>query len=59
MAEIVNLRLARKRKARAEAVSKADENRMKFGQKKVATDLRRAETKLENDKLDGHKLDDT
>lgn len=58
MAEVVNLRLARKRKARAEAASKADENRAKFGQKKVVTDLRRAETKLEKNKLDGHKRDD-
>lgn len=58
MAEIVNLKLARKRKAREESAAVADENRAKFGQTKQAKKLRDAEASLAGQKLDGHKRED-
>lgn len=58
MAEIVNLRLARKRKARADDDKKAEANRLKFGQTKAEREKRQAEDKLASRRLDGHKLDD-
>lgn len=45
MGEVVNLRLARKAKARAEAERKADENRAKFGQTKTVRKQTAAEKK--------------
>lgn len=58
MAEIVNLRLARKRKARADDDKKAEANRLKFGQTKAEREKRKAEDKLASRRFDGHKLDD-
>jgi hypothetical protein len=43
MAEIINLRSARKAKARADAEKQAAENRVKFGQKKTDKQARKAE----------------
>lgn len=43
MAEIINLRMARKAKARAETDKQAAENRVKFGQKKAEKNARKAE----------------
>lgn len=43
MGDVINLRLARKAKARVEAERKADENRVKFGQAKAARKLNAAE----------------
>jgi hypothetical protein len=43
MAEIINLRMARKAKARTEAEKQADENRVKFGRTKAEKRLRKAE----------------
>jgi len=58
MAEIINLRLARKARDRQKAAQKATENRAKFGRTKGEKTLeaRRAE-KLERD-LDGAKRED-
>lgn len=41
--KVVNLRLARKAKARSEAEKKAEENRAKFGQTKAEKTARKAE----------------
>lgn len=46
-AEIVNLRLARKRKARAEKADKAAENRVRHGLTKEKRNRSRAESELE------------
>ncbi|KAF0232284.1 MAG: hypothetical protein FD175_106 [Beijerinckiaceae bacterium] len=43
MAEIINLRMARKAKARSEAGKQAEENRAKFGQTKADKKARKAE----------------
>lgn len=57
MADILNLRLARKRKAREDAARKADENRILHGR----TGAERREAKLrahaEQRRLDGHRRD--
>jgi hypothetical protein len=58
MAEIVNLRLARKRKAEAEKQAEAAGNRAAFGRPKRERKLTEAERRRETKKLDGHKLDD-
>lgn len=58
MAEIVNLRLARKRKARAESDAVAAANRAKFGLTKAEREKRRLEEQLAAKQLDGHKLDE-
>lgn len=56
MADIVNLRMARKRKARAEEATKAEQNRVLHGRsgsdKRLETQRKARETAL----LDGHKL---
>ena len=57
MAEIINLRLARKAKARAEADKTAATNRVKHGQTKadkarVKAEADRAERDLESKKLE-------
>ena len=58
MAEIINLRNARKQKARAAKEVQAAQNRVLFGQTK-AEKLRQASEKALADKhIDGHKKDD-
>jgi hypothetical protein len=57
MAEIVNLRQARKQKARAEAAKAADENRAKFGRSKDEKSRIGAETASARNFLDGHRRD--
>jgi hypothetical protein len=52
MAEIINLRMARKAKARSEAEKQAAENRVVFGQKKGEKSARKAE-KVRADKAHG------
>jgi hypothetical protein len=54
MADILNLRLARKRKAREDAARKADENRIVHG--RTGTERREAKlrTETEQRRLDGH-----
>ena len=57
MAEIVNLRTARKDKARAEARVKGDENAVKFGRSKAQKAREAAEAARANADLDGKKRD--
>jgi hypothetical protein len=58
MAEIVNLRRARKQRARQDAEAQAEQNRITFGRSKAE----RTQTQAERDKaarqLDGHRLGD-
>jgi hypothetical protein len=58
MAEIVNLRQARKQKARAEKDTKAAENRAAFGRPKDERRLTDASEQLNLKRLDGHKRDE-
>ena len=58
MAEIVNLRQARKQKARAEKEARANENRIAFGRTKAEKNLSQAEQDLARSRLDSHKRDD-
>jgi Domain of unknown function (DUF4169) len=58
MAEIVNLRQARKQKARAEKDVKAAGNRVAFGRSKAERKLTEAEKALALDRLEGHKRDE-
>lgn len=55
-AEIVNLRQARKRKARADKDRKAEDNRIKFGRTKAEKSLTKATSDLANARLDAHQL---
>lgn len=55
MAEIVNLRTARKRKARAAAEQKADENRSLHGRSKAEKHVETARRTREAATLDGHR----
>jgi hypothetical protein len=57
MAEIINLRKARKAKARAEKEAAAAENREKFGQLKEERSLNEASKDLLARKLDAHRRD--
>lgn len=57
MAEIVNLRQARKQKARAEAEKTAAQNRISFGRTKAERKLTEAERDKAARHIDGHKLD--
>jgi hypothetical protein len=58
MAEIVNLRQARKQKARAEKAAKAGENRRAFGLTKAERNLTNATKNLTLRRLEGHKRDE-
>jgi hypothetical protein len=58
MAEIINLRKARKAKARAEKEAEAAENRAKFGQRKEERSQSEAAKDLLDRKLDAHRRDD-
>ena len=53
--EIINLRRARKEKARADRESSAAENRAAFGRTKAAKDKDRAAREQADRKLDGHR----
>ena len=56
MAEIVNLRQARKRAARATASAKADANRTAFGLPKALRSAAKAEAAKQKDEHDGRLL---
>ena len=56
MAEIINLRQARKQKARAEAEKTAGQNRISFGRTKAERKLTEAERDKAARHVDGHKL---
>ena len=58
MAEIVNLRRARKAKTRAEKDRAADANRAKHGVAKPERDLAKAREEKDRHVADLHKLDD-
>ena len=58
MAEIVNLRNARKQKARAEREVQAEQNRALFGRTKAEGLKQSAEKSLADRKIDGHKRED-
>lgn len=57
MSEIVNLRRARKAKARREKETQAEANRVKHGVAKSARDLAKAREEKEKRAVEGHKLD--
>ena len=57
MAEIVNLRQARKRKARAEKELTADRNRIRHGRPKSDREQQRLAEEKANLLLDGHRLE--
>ena len=56
MAEIVNLRRARKQKAREEAGKQAEQNRISFGRSKAERHLAEAEREKAARHVDGHRL---
>ena len=55
MGDLVNLRLARKRKARSEAEDQAAENRALYGRSKGERQLLETEKQKAAKSLDGHK----
>ncbi|GJD34610.1 DUF4169 family protein [Methylobacterium aerolatum] len=57
MGEIVNLRQVRKARARAEAETKAEENRIAFGRPKKAKTLQQKRKALEETRHEGHRLE--
>ena len=57
MAGIVNLRMARKARKRAEARQEADENRAKHGASKAERTVARLDAAREAARLDGAKRD--
>lgn len=57
MAEVVNLRRARKDRAKREKEAQAQENRVAFGRTKAERELTDAQKRLEAAKLDSHKRD--
>lgn len=58
MAELVNLRRARKAKARADKAAGAEANRIKHGVAKPVRDLANARTERELRDVDARKLDE-
>lgn len=58
MAEIINLKNARKQKARAAKEAQAAQNRVLFGQTKAEKLKQAREKTLADTRLDGHKKDE-
>jgi len=58
MAEIVNLRRARKARDRASVEAQAAQNRIEFGRTKAERKLTEAEKTLAERRLEGHRLSD-
>ncbi len=58
MAEIINLRKARKAKTRVEREAVAAENRVAFGRTKAEKQRAKAEQQLAGRKLDAHRRDE-
>ncbi|MBN9534648.1 MAG: DUF4169 family protein [Alphaproteobacteria bacterium] len=58
MSEIVNLRRARKEKARAAKAQQAEANRIRHGTPKNLRDLEKAKAEKAAHGIDAHKLDD-
>lgn len=59
MADIINLRRARKERERVLKDAKAAENRILFGRTKAEKTLRDAKKALDERRLDAHKRDET
>ena len=57
MSEIVNLRRARKAKARRDKDTQAEANRIKHGVAKPVRDLAKAREEKEESAIEGHRLD--
>ncbi|CAJ0850781.1 hypothetical protein AMST5_00321 [freshwater sediment metagenome] len=55
MGEVVNLRRARKDRARREKEAQAQENRVAFGRSKAERELTAAQNKIETHRLDAHR----
>lgn len=55
MSEIINLRQARKARARAEDRARADANAARFGESKAEKARRQAEARLTGDRLEAHR----
>ena len=58
MAELVSLRAARTRKARAEAEQKAAANRLRFGRTRAEKELAASGRRKDENHLDAHRLED-
>lgn len=58
MAEIINLRRARKQRARQDAERQAEQNRLSFGRSKAERNLTAAERDKAARDLEGHRLSD-
>jgi hypothetical protein len=58
MADIINLKNVRKRKARTEREATAEANRQKFGRSKSERAAQDAKQTLDERRLDGHRRDD-
>ncbi len=58
MAEIVNLRAARKARERAEARAAADENAARFGRTKALKALEKARAEKAREMLDAHRREE-
>lgn len=56
MADIINLRMARKHKARADKERVAEQNRALHGRSKVERDRERQEAQRAEKFIDGHRL---
>jgi len=56
--KVVNLRRARKQKARASARTEADASAARHGEAKAVRNLREARSDLEARRLEGHRRDD-
>lgn len=57
MSNVINLRQARKNKARKEKASKADDNRVELGRTKTEKEISKIEKKRQTKIIDDHKLD--
>ena len=57
MGDLVNLRRARKSRARADAASEADAKRVAFGRTKAEKSLTKAERDLAERRIDGHRME--
>jgi hypothetical protein len=57
MGDLVNLRRARKSRARADALSEADAKRIAFGRTKAEKSLTKAERVLAERRIDGHRME--
>jgi hypothetical protein len=58
MGDVINLRLHRKRRERAQREGQAAENRVRSGRTKAAKEQERAVVKLEAERLEQHRLSD-